>query len=125
LRHGQLSVTRFAGDAISINGPGGAVIRSQTMADVNATQGAVAGKSWKKTVSTAPVKGQRYPFYYGVHPTGRYPDQPFVRDLYYDGANAQLLISGAKPVPVPVPEPVRPLPPPVIGIDTNCLQCAR
>ena len=110
---------------IAINGAGAPVIRSQTMVDVNATQGAVAGKNWKKTVSTARVKGQRYPFYYGIHPTGRYPDQPFVRELYYDGANAQLLISGAKPVPIPTPEPVRPLPPPVIGIDTNCLQCIR
>ncbi len=42
-RHGRLSTTRFAGDVISINSAGPAVIRSQTMADVNATQGAVAG----------------------------------------------------------------------------------
>ena len=75
LRHGQLSITRFAGDVISINGPGPAVIRSQTMADVNATQGAVAGKSWKKTAS-ATGKKTGWPYYYGIQPTGRYPDQP-------------------------------------------------
>jgi hypothetical protein len=119
-RHGLLSVTKLTGDAIAINGPGPAVIRSQTMADVNATQGAVAGKSWKKTVSTR-VKGQHYPRYYGIHPTGTYPDQPFIREWQYDGATTGLLINGA--TLVPQPEPVR-IPPPVIGID-NCLQCGR
>ncbi len=123
LRHGQLYVTRTAGDVISISGAGAPVIRSQTFADVNAVQAAVAGKSWKKTVS-APLKGQRYPFYYGIHPTGRYPDQPFIRELYYNGATTDLLISGAKPVPIPVPEPPRFIPPPVIGID-SCPQCGR
>ena len=46
------------------------------------------------------TKSQRYPFYYGFHPTGRYPDQPFIRELYYDGAATDLLLSGAKPVPI-------------------------
>lgn len=124
LRHGSLYVTRTAGDVITINGAGAPVIRSQTLADVNAAQAAVAGKSWKKTVSSN-VKGQRYPFYYGIHPTGRYPDQPFIRELYYDTAATDLLLSGAKPVPIPAPEPPRFIPPPpVIGID-NCLQCGR
>jgi hypothetical protein len=125
-RHGKLYVTRTAGDVIAINGAGAPVIRSQTMADVNVTQAAVAGKSWKKTVSTSRVKGRRYPFYYGIQPTGRYPDQPFIKELYYDGAATQLLLSGAKPVPIPTPEPpyVPPPRPPVVGID-NCLQCGR
>ncbi len=65
-----------------------AVIRSQTMADVNATQGAVAGKSWKKTASST-LKGQRYPYYYGIHPTGGYHDWPPIKELYYDGATTQ------------------------------------
>ena len=78
------------------------MIRSQTQADVNAAQAAVAGKSWRK-IASAPLKGQRYPFYYGIHPTGRYPDQPFIRELYYDGAATDLLLSGAKPVPIPPP----------------------
>ena len=125
-RHGRLSSTRLAGDVISINGSGAPVIRSQTMADVNATQAAVDGKTWKKTVSTSRVKGKRYPFYYGIQPTGRYPDQPFIRELYYDGATTQLLLGGAKPVPIPVPEPdIPPCPQiPSIGID-SCLQCGR
>ena len=77
LAHGQLQITRIAGDVISVNGAGPAVIRSQTMADVNATQGAVAGKSWKKTASKTGKKNG-WPYYYGIQPTGRYPDQPFV-----------------------------------------------
>ena len=93
LRHGKLYATRTAGDVISINGAGEPVIRSQTQADVNAAQAAVAGKSWRK-IASAPLKGQRYPFYYGIHPTGRYPDQPFIRELYYDGAATDLLLSG-------------------------------
>ena len=71
------------------------MIRSQTLADVNAAQAAVAGKSWKKTVSSN-VKGQRYPFHYGIHPTGRYPDQPFIRELYYDTAATDLLLQRAE-----------------------------
>ena len=123
LRHGKLYATRTAGDVISINGAGEPVIRSQTQADVNAAQAAVAGKSWRK-IASAPLKGQRYPFYYGIHPTGRYPDQPFIRELYYDGAATDLLLSGAKPVPIP--PPVIPPRPPVIGIGIDsCLQCGR
>jgi hypothetical protein len=104
LRHGQLQITRVAGDVISINGAGPAVIRSQTMADVNATQGAVAGKSWKKTASNNGRKN-RWPYYYGIQPTGRYPDQPFVKELYYDGATTQILLNGLTRVPEPPPPP--------------------
>jgi FecR-like protein len=102
LRHGQLQITRIAGDVISVNGAGPAVIRSQTMADVNATQGAVAGKSWKKTASrTGKKKG--WPYYYGIQPTGRYPDQPFVREWQYDGATTGILLNGLTRVPTPPP----------------------
>jgi hypothetical protein len=107
LRKGKLYVTRFAGDVISINGPGAAVIRSQTMADVNATQGAVAGKSWKKTASGTGKKGG-WPYYYGIQPTGRYPDQPFIRQWYYDGATTGILLNGLTAVPVPTPTPNTP-----------------
>ena len=101
LRHGQLSVTRIAGDVISVNGAGPAVIRSQTMADVNATQGAVAGKSWKKTASKTGKKNG-WPYYYGIQPTGRYPDQPFVAPQF-DGATTGILLNGLTRVPTPPP----------------------
>ena len=108
LRHGQLQITRVAGDVISINGPGPAVIRSQTMADVNATQAAVAGKGWKKTASSTGKKN-RWPYYYGIQPTGRFPDKPPIREWYYDGATTQILLNGLTRVPEPLPPP-----PPVI-----------
>jgi FecR protein len=110
LRHGRLSTTRVAGDVISVNGSGPPVIRSQTMADVNATQGAVAGKGWKKTASSTGKK-RAWPYYYGIQPTGRYPDQPFIREWQYDGANTQILLNGLTRVP------------PVIGIDTCGANC--
>lgn len=119
-RHGHLSVATLAGQVILVSGAGPAVIRSQTMADVNATQGAVAGKTWKKVVTTAGGKN-RWPYYYGIQPAGRYPDQPFVKELYYNGAATDLLIAGARPVPLP-PEPPR-LPPPDIGL--ACPNCGR
>ena len=103
-RHGRLSTTRFAGDVISINGAGPAVIRSQTMADVNATQGAVAGKSWKKTASSHRARRTAWPYYYGIQPTGRYPDQPFIREGQYDGATTGILLNGLTRVPVPTPQ---------------------
>ena len=91
------------------------------MADVHATQAAVAGKSWKKTVSATRVKGQRWPYYYGIQPAGRYPDQPFIRELNYDGATTGLLINRAKQVPVVTAQPPVIPPRPLIGIDGPCI----
>jgi hypothetical protein len=46
------------------------------------------------------VKGKPWPYYYGIQhgiqPTGTYPDQPFIREWYYDGATTGLLINGLK-----------------------------
>jgi hypothetical protein len=103
-RGGKLYVTKTAGDVFSIAGGGAPVIRLQTMADVNLLQAALNGKSWKKTVAVR-AKGKPYPKYYGIQPTGPYPDQPFVKELYYDGATTQILLQGAKPVPLPTPPP--------------------
>ena len=100
-RGGKLYSTKLAGNVISVTG-GAPVIRPQTMADVNILQAALNGKSWKKT-AVVKVKGKPYPKYYGISPTGPYPDQPFIKELYYDGATTQLLLQGAKPVPLPEP----------------------
>jgi hypothetical protein len=75
----------------------------------------VAGKSWKKTVSPVPVKGKRWPYYCGIQLTGTYSDQPFIKELYYNGATTGLLLNGLKPVPLPEPIPT---PPP-------CINCGR
>jgi hypothetical protein len=62
---------------------------------------------------TVVVKGQRWPYYYGIQPAGRYPDQPFIRELYYNGAPGDIAKAGLREVPVPVITPV-PTPPPVV-----------
>jgi hypothetical protein len=67
----------------------------------------VAGKSWKKTASNTGKKN-RWPYYYGIQPTGRYPDYPPVRELYYDGATTQILLNGLTRVPTPPPPPPPP-----------------
>lgn len=99
-RGGKLYSTRLAGNVIAV-ASGGVAVRPQTAADVNLLQAALNGKSWKKTA--VKVKGKPYPKYYGIQPTGPYPDQPFIREWYYDGAATQLLLQGAKPVPPPQP----------------------
>ena len=49
-----------------------------------------------------------WPYYYGIQPTGTYPDQPVIKEWYYDGATTGLLLNGLKLVPQPVAEPPRP-----------------
>jgi|GEM_PF-6459765 len=104
-----------------VSGPGPAVKRATTAADINSLLAAVSGQKTK--LAGKAVKGKPWPYYYGIQPTGRYPDQPFIREWYYDGATTGLLLNGATAVPQrePVIPPQRP---PVIGID-NCLQCGR
>ena len=70
------------------------------------------------------MKGHRWPYHYGIQPSGRYPDQPFVRELYYDTVGGDLAKATLKQVPIPVitvtptvvptPPVVVPTPPPVI-----------
>ncbi|MFZ2018196.1 MAG: hypothetical protein WAU90_05915, partial [Methyloceanibacter sp.] len=74
----------------------------------------------------------RWPYYYGIQPSGRYPDQPIVRELYYDTAGGDLAKATLKQVPIPVvtvtptvtPPPVVVPPPPVIipTVPTNNLR---
>lgn len=104
-----------------VSGPGPAVKRATTAADINSLLAAVSGQKIK--LAGKAVKGKPWPYYYGIQPTGRYPDQPFIREWYYNNAATDLAINGATAVPQrePVIPPQRP---PVIGID-NCLQCGR
>ena len=102
-RGGKLYSTTLAGNVIAVTG-GVPVVRPQTMTDVNILQAALNGKSWKKTAAVK-VKGKPYPKYYGSQPTGFYPDQPYVRELYYDGATTQILLNGLTRVPQPMPQP--------------------
>ena len=70
---------------------------------INAILAAISGQKIKFAVKT--LKGPNWPFHYGSQPTGFYPDQPYVRELYYDGATTQILLNGLTRVPQPMPQP--------------------
>jgi hypothetical protein len=99
-----------------VSGPGAPVLRPTTAADTSFILAAVSGKKTKFAGKTIQVKGRGWPYYYGIQPTGRYPDQPFVKDLYYDAAGGDIARSSLRAVPVPqvtvVPVVVQPEPPP-------------
>jgi hypothetical protein len=85
----------------------------------------VSGRKIKYAGKVIPVKGQRWPYYYGIQPAGKYPDQPFVRELYYDTIGGDLAKATLKQVPVPVVVPQVVVPPPVITppVTTCGLRC--
>ena len=64
-------------------------MRQTTSTDTNLILAAVSGRSFGTKLYK--TKGSAWPFYYGIQPTGRYPDEPFVKELYYDGANPIIL----------------------------------
>ena len=89
-----------------VSGPGPATTRATTSADINGLLAAVSGQKIK--FAGKPVKGKPWPKYYGIQPTGVYPDEPFVKELYYSNASTGLILSGATKVPVRVPPPPPP-----------------
>ena len=116
LRGGKLSKLTSAGQMFAISG-GALIVKDATQAEINAILAALNGKSWKK-LAAARTKGKGWPKYYGIQPTGKYADEPFVRELYYNGTTTQILLSGAKPVKIPEP-PAPPPPPPPPPPDIN------
>ena len=56
-------------------------MRPTTAVDTNLILAAVSGRSFGTKLYK--IKGTSWPFYYGIQPTGRYPDEPFVKELYY------------------------------------------
>ena len=88
-----------------VSGPGPATTRASTAADISALLAAVSGQKTKFAGKTQ--KGKPWPKYYGIQPTGAYPDEPFVKELYYNNAATGLILSGATKVPPHIP-PVRP-----------------
>ena len=89
------------GNMFVVSGPGPATTRATTAADINSLLAAVSGQKTKFAGKVG--KGKPWPYYYGIQPTS--PDQPFIKEWYYDGATTQILLSGARPVPVPPPPP--------------------
>jgi hypothetical protein len=112
-RGGQVYWLNSAGLVFEISHSGAPVIRP----DTTFLLAAVSGKkiNYGKVV---PVKGHGWPYYYGIQPTGNYPDQPFVRELYYDTIGGDIAKATLKPVPVQVVVP--PVPPPVIPPISGC-----
>src|SRR5690606_26994693 len=88
-RAGRRYTLRQTGNLFAIGRPGAPVMRETTAADTNLILAAVSGKSFGTKLYKS--KGNAWPFYYGIQPTGRYPDEPFVRELYYTGANPIIL----------------------------------
>lgn len=132
-RGGRRYTLRENGNLFAIGNGGPPIMRATTAADANLILAAISGRGGAKTYKT---KGKSWPFYYGIQPTGRYPDQPFVRQRYYDGANPIKLHRVPEPkirVPEPprvveTPRPQRPRPPrPTIPTDnvpgTACPNC--
>ncbi len=114
-RGGRRYTLRQTGNLFAIGGPGAPVLRSTTAADTNLILAAVSGKSFGTKLYK--IKGNAWPFYYGIQPTGRYPDEPFVREQYYNGANPIILHRVPEPripqiqvsqPPTPTPQPPQP-----------------
>jgi hypothetical protein len=106
VRNGKRDMLK-PGNMFVISGPGPAIKRASTAADMNALLAAVSGQK-TKLAGTTP-KGKPWPYYYGIQPTG-YPDEPFIRELYYSNAPTARILSGATRVQPNVPQipPVRP-----------------
>ena len=113
-RGGQFAKLR-PGNMFVVSGPGPATTRATTAADVNVLLAAVSGQKTK--FASKAVKGKPWPKHYGIQPTGAYPDEPFVKELYYNNASTGLILSGAtldtphvRPIPPPPPQepPTRP-----------------
>jgi hypothetical protein len=95
------------GNMFVISGPGPAIKRASTAADMSALLAAVSGQKTKLAGRTP--KGKPWPYYYGIQP-GAYPDEPFIKELYYSNAPTARILSGATKVQPNVPNipPVRP-----------------
>ncbi len=107
-RGGRRYALRESGNLFAIGNSGPPIVRATTSADTNLILAAISGRGGAKVYKT---KTTPWPFYYGIQPTGRYPDQPFIRERYYDGANPIRLRRVPQPT-VRVPEPPRIVEPP-------------
>ena len=80
-RGGRLYTLRHTGNLFAIGRSGAPVIRQTTPADTKLIMSAVSGKGFK----TFKIKADGWPFYYGIQPTGRYPDEPFIEEQFFRG----------------------------------------
>jgi hypothetical protein len=101
-RGGQVYMLNNPGMVYDIFRPGAPRIRPATFADTSFLLAAVSGKKIKYAGKVVPSEGSRWPYYYGVQPSGNYPDKPFVRELYYGTIGGDLAKGTLTQVPVPV-----------------------
>jgi hypothetical protein len=80
-RHGRRCTLNQTGKLFYILGSGAPVMRQTTRGDVNIILAAVSEHSVTVGARVYKIKGKAWPFYYGIQPSGRYPDQPFIREL--------------------------------------------
>jgi FecR-like protein len=121
-RGGRRYTLNQTGRLFAVSGPGAPVMRDTTAADTNIILAAVSGRSFGG--NTQKVKSNGWPFYYGIQPTGRYPDQPFIRELYYDGPFTGRLTRVPEPkvhVPHVTPNTPNTIPRPLPGV--TCPNC--
>ena len=108
-RKGRRCTLKQSGNLFAIGNAGPPIMRRTTQADTNLILAAVSGRSGATVYKT---KGTGWPFYYGIQPSGRYPDQPFIREQYYDALPIKLRRVREPKVPVPhvVRTPTQPVP---------------
>jgi FecR-like protein len=112
-RHGRRYTLNQSGNLFAIGNAGAPIMRPTNAADTNLILAAVSGRSFGTKLYR--VKGTGWPFYYGIQPTGRYPDEPFIKELYYDGPFTGRLTRVPVPtVPNNIPHVTPHTPPPPI-----------
>src|SRR5262245_41871367 len=86
----------------AINDPGRPEIRATTAADTNFILAKFSGRKTQFAGKTIVAKGQRWPYYYGIQPSGRYPDQPVYQGALLQRSGGDIAKAGLRAVPVPV-----------------------
>ncbi|MEM8574147.1 MAG: FecR family protein [Pseudomonadota bacterium] len=120
-RKGKRYRIKQSGNLFAIGNAGPPIIRRTTQTDTNLILAAISGRAAGHVYKT---KANAWPFYFGIQPSGRYPDQPFVREQFYDNLPIKLHrvpkpkvytppVRTPQVVPTqrrPTPEPRRPTP---------------
>lgn len=86
-RKGRRYTIKQSGNLFAIGNSGPPIIRRTTQTDTNLILAAISGGTAAKVYKT---NGNPWPFYYGIQPTGRFPDKPFIRDQFYDARPIKL-----------------------------------
>jgi hypothetical protein len=75
-RHGRRYMLNQTGNLFYVRGPGAPVMRQTTQGNVNIILAAVSGRSVTVGGRVHKIKGQAWPFYYGIQPSAAIPTSP-------------------------------------------------